>query len=293
MKHLPERITFDLEPYGFNRKSTLGMYQYKSIQEGLTPHQHPGNLEICFILSGRQIYHVRGNFYSLKAGDCFITYPGEVHSTGDYPQDKGSVVWLIIGKRTSKTPFDFKLLIQSILTKRPRFFKYSDKAPALIRDLVKVLQSKPTLLKAARIRQLLCTLLLETIDHSKKKDRPQVSPAISKALDHIQKSEEPLTIKHLAKQAGISIPHFNKRFKSEISFSPHDYILRKKINDSLRKLESPHSIITEVAFDLGFSSSQYFATVFKRYVGKSPRQYKAAHSVIREPLTPYRINAIR
>ena len=34
---------------------------------------------------------------------------------------------------------------------------------------------------------------------------------------------------------------------------------------------------TEISEKVGFSSSRYFSTMFKRYTGKTPSQYKEEH----------------
>ncbi len=53
---------------------------------------------------------------------------------------------------------------------------------------------------------------------------------------------------------------------------PGEFILRCKVEHARRLLAEEASPITEIAFRLGFSSSQYFATVFKRYTNMTPRE---------------------
>jgi two-component system response regulator YesN len=51
---------------------------------------------------------------------------------------------------------------------------------------------------------------------------------------------------------------------------PADYVSRQKVaraTDLLRKTGMP---VTQIATNLGYSSSQYFATAFRRYTGKTP-----------------------
>ena len=56
--------------------------------------------------------------------------------------------------------------------------------------------------------------------------------------------------------------------------TPGVYILREKIDAARHRLGNPKKNITTIAFELGFPSSQYFATVFKQFTGRSPSYFR-------------------
>lgn len=268
-----ERVIYPLERYGFLKNSSLGRYRYRSAREGLQPHYHPGCLEICFLLSGRQIYHVKRQFFSIQGGDCFVTYPGETHSTGTFLEEKGSLVWLILGINSEKTSPDLKKLIHHLYRHRPRNFSSSSKISFLIRELLNILESRLLTLKEVRIRDVITALLLGCIDQSASDSHRATSVAISKALTQIQTSSASLNVCDLAQLTGLSVSRFKSKFKKETGFSPQDYILRKRVDQAIEMLRRPGARVTDVGFETGFSSSQYFATVFKRYTRRSPKSY--------------------
>jgi AraC-like DNA-binding protein len=68
----------------------------------------------------------------------------------------------------------------------------------------------------------------------------------------------------------MSETSFRKILRNEIGSSPLDYINRRRVFEARRLLEEKDLNIKEVAHHLGFSSSQYFSTVFKRITGVSP-----------------------
>ncbi len=78
----------------------------------------------------------------------------------------------------------------------------------------------------------------------------------------------------LAQVARLSESRCKTRFKREIGVPPAEFWLRKKIERAIVLLKNHN--VTEVAYELGFSSSQYFATVFKRYTLVNPSQFHAA-----------------
>jgi AraC-like DNA-binding protein len=54
-----------------------------------------------------------------------------------------------------------------------------------------------------------------------------------------------------------------------------DFARRVKLEEAIRLMCEESKNITETAFSLGFSSTQYFATIFKKYFGCAPNQFKA------------------
>ena len=78
----------------------------------------------------------------------------------------------------------------------------------------------------------------------------------------------------LAAVAGVSESWFKARFRRELSIGPAEYVLRRRIDTACRLLSDPAIPITTIALDLGFSSSQNFATVFRRVMNTSPREFR-------------------
>lgn len=78
----------------------------------------------------------------------------------------------------------------------------------------------------------------------------------------------------LATLAGLSPYHFARAFKSSIGVPPHRYQLALRVARAKILLETTHLPITEIAFELGYESSQALARLFRRDVGISPSDYR-------------------
>ncbi|MFE3775270.1 helix-turn-helix domain-containing protein [Streptomyces sp. NPDC059122] len=101
---------------------------------------------------------------------------------------------------------------------------------------------------------------------------PGIAQALAWIEDHIN---QPCGIAELASVAGLSTSRFHEAFRAETGTTPKDFVLRRKIDRARTLLEgATHYSVTEVACLLGFSSSQYFATVFRRYQGIPPSQLR-------------------
>jgi AraC-like DNA-binding protein len=78
----------------------------------------------------------------------------------------------------------------------------------------------------------------------------------------------------LGRLANISPNHLVRLFTDEIGSSPHQYLIRLRIERAKDLLSTSDVSITQVAFELGFSSSQHFASTFKRNVGMTAGAFR-------------------
>lgn len=81
-------------------------------------------------------------------------------------------------------------------------------------------------------------------------------------------------IQELSSRACMSIPTFYRTFKNMFGLSPLEYILHEKIKHAKAMLSNPSVSITEISYELGFSSLNYFDRQFKRIEGITPKQYR-------------------
>ncbi len=80
------------------------------------------------------------------------------------------------------------------------------------------------------------------------------------------------TTRDLAKRVGLTTISLQRRFREQMGISPHDYLLARKVEHAARLLRETDTSVTAIAHELAFSSSQYFARVFKSYMGQSPTE---------------------
>jgi AraC-like DNA-binding protein len=77
----------------------------------------------------------------------------------------------------------------------------------------------------------------------------------------------------LAAEAELSPSRFKSKFKAQIGIAPHEFILRCKMEAAKQMFLERRKTGTDTAMDLGFSSSQYFATVFRRFTRQTPIEF--------------------
>jgi AraC-like DNA-binding protein len=84
---------------------------------------------------------------------------------------------------------------------------------------------------------------------------------------------EPLDVPTLAREAHASRAHFVRSFKQAFGETPHQYLLRRRIERAKELLRGTPLSVTEVSFAVGFRSLGSFSTAFRRLVGESPKGY--------------------
>ena len=85
---------------------------------------------------------------------------------------------------------------------------------------------------------------------------------------------EPLRLTALAGVAGWSVPHLHDRFKERLGFSPHQALIRRRIQVARELLASTNDPIKSVAGKCGFTTASAFCVQFKKSTQLSPKEYR-------------------
>jgi AraC-like DNA-binding protein len=92
---------------------------------------------------------------------------------------------------------------------------------------------------------------------------------------------ESMTLATLAQVAGLSRMYFAAQFRAATGVRPHECILRKRIKLAQQLLLETSEPLVSIALAVGFQSQAHFSTVFKRFAGLSPNQWRAANRDVR------------
>ena len=82
------------------------------------------------------------------------------------------------------------------------------------------------------------------------------------------------TVKYLSSEVHLSPNYFGDMVKYATGKSVRDIIADKVMQEARKALADTHRPIADIAYDLGFQTSQHFATFFKRHTGTTPAGYR-------------------
>jgi AraC-like DNA-binding protein len=95
-----------------------------------------------------------------------------------------------------------------------------------------------------------------------------------------------LEVGTIAREAHASPAHFSRSFKKAFGETPHQYLLRRRIERAKELLRSTGLSVTEVSLEVGFRSLGSFSTAFRGLVGESPSEYASRWRATGAPPIP-------
>ena len=87
----------------------------------------------------------------------------------------------------------------------------------------------------------------------------------------------------MAAVAHISEAHFSRTFRAVFGETPHRYLQRRRVERSMFLLRETERSVTDICFDVGFSSLGTFSRTFREIVGETPSGYRTGHGPIVAP----------
>lgn len=107
---------------------------------------------------------------------------------------------------------------------------------------------------------------------------------LKRVMDYIDAHlDEPITLADLGAAAKLTRMHFAAQFRATTGLRPHEYLLRQRIERAKSLLLDDDLAIVEVALAVGFQTQAHFTTIFGRFVGETPYQWRRARAAERKP----------
>jgi transcriptional regulator GlxA family with amidase domain len=85
-----------------------------------------------------------------------------------------------------------------------------------------------------------------------------------------------LSLADLAQACGLSIRHFTRAFRQSTGLSPHQWLVRQRVERAKALLQGSSSTLSEIALACGFADQSHFSRLFSRATGTSPGVWRRA-----------------
>lgn len=217
---------------------------------------------------------------------------------GDPNLGPGRLHWLILDVGVTRpnqawkwprwvalTPGDLRELAPRLRDSKQSVWTTTPEITNAFRSLADCVRTGDAASHASRIIIQINMLLVAMLDALRKQETPEggalasmTSPVelfFEELTAHPAQLAEPWTLLLMAKRCGMGTTAFVKYCRIATNTSPLDFLNRCRLDRAVRLLRlAPAMSVTEIAFECGYSSSQYFATQFRRRYGHSPSGYR-------------------
>ena len=248
-------------------------------------HYHSEIIEIHCMIKGERIVYLEGDEglsrHIIYGNEAFITFPYEIHQNGDSSQSPCEFYAFQINLRDRDNLLCLdkeysNYLCDTLMAMKHRHLILSSTEIALLRRAFNLFSSKDTHDTKTAVLTLSSFLFnlqyMNPVEHG---TRDILDENIQRVVQYIsQNLSEAPSLEDLAEISSYSLSRFKTKFKTEIGMPPAEYITLQKIKYAKKLLETTDMSITELSYKLGFSSSNYFSSVFKKILNITPQQYK-------------------
>ena len=239
---------------------------------------HDNIYEIYYLTKGTVGYFINGKSYNIAEGDIVIIPPNTLHKTVPKNDQIRNRILLYL-RENFLDEFDS----QDVSLWKEVSIIHSDKDDrigAIFHELLEEYKDKQN---KALLKALTCELVILLQREKDKKNKSiedsVTSQLISDVISYINSHYNfKITLEETAKLFFTNPSYLSRTFKDCTGISFSDYLINFRIKKSLEFLLETDKNITQIAFDVGFNSTNHFCKVFKTVMKTSPLQYKKQHT---------------
>lgn len=246
-------------------------------------HSH-SFFELCYVYQGEGSFHLDGAEHPLKQHDLVIARPNRKHemissqrdplgiyfwafSLFEKPtlfEDDGASLWHgLLNGRVSKVPAPSLQQTLQLIADEMNTFEvgFHDATTGLFKKLA---------IDCAR-------LLSDTAQKAHSKPiLPNMNSSIVKQIIHFLHDNYPLdlTMRDISAQAHLSERHLNRLFQRDTGQTVMSYLTELRLNQAKQQLLETNLMIHEIGQRVGVENGRYFATLFRKHIGCSPKQFR-------------------
>lgn len=98
---------------------------------------------------------------------------------------------------------------------------------------------------------------------------------IAQTITHLESQyADAINLDELVEMSQMSKRSFLRAFEAAMDCTPIAYVIQLRIACAVKLLRHSGKSITEIAYEVGFNDSNYFARQFRKHIGVSPRVYR-------------------
>ena len=280
------------ELHAFPHVVEFGLKKNNTIQFDSFKKETCEFLRFYYVVDGRFDWMIEEQHHILYPGDLAIILPGQSFGGEKDLLDIGTVSWMYLelqqlerngkiamGSWSRLTDSECATIGKILLLSNCHVLSKLKEAGTVLQNIHNEFLNQE-IGYVTRINQLLDELFILvarqlTRHNNSRRDFPQAFTKLEQTL-RADLSHQ-WTVDEMAALVGLGTTAFSEKVKSFTGFSPLNYLINIRISEAIKLLKRIDVQITDIALDVGFYSSQHFATTFKKLTGYTPSEFRKKH----------------
>ena len=225
--------------------------------------------KIHLVTNGIGALHTKEKTYELTPGSLFFTFPGFPYAIESLTDDFNYMYISFLGTRGNLSMEYLEINTNNFLFSGFEDLKDFWKTCITTTDDVLNFKSESALLYAF-------SLLGEKFPKSKNFSKKYVTAVLIKKYIDDNYTNPEITLEAISNEINYNKKYISTAFKKDMGLSIIEYLQKVRIQHACSMMKQGCKNVTEISFQSGFSSPQYFATVFRKNMHLSPKEYMKA-----------------
>ncbi len=230
--------------------------------------------ELILLLRGSVSHRVNNNDLLMKEGDCIILSPKDEHSFTMQTEDMLLVGLSVFGDEFAAIGHIFD--VHPARMGDIQIFSCAERLHDLQTQAERCLNATDD-----SENKLLLSMILTLYGASQKNKQAAIPTVITDAVA-MMGSDENLKdgVAALVKLTSYSYPHLYRLTKRYYDATPHELVLKWKLDAAYRKLIHSDLAVERIAENVGFASVSHFSRAFKERFGVSPAKLRRQYASV-------------
>lgn len=276
-----EKIHYNHSDYPmFIRRGLLSLYPNYT-----APNHWHDDVELIAVLDGEMKYHVNGEILLLKKGEGIVINSGQMHFGFSDTRSECDFICVLLHPMLLCPIHSFERdYLQPVISQQGFAFallrpgiEWQHQIYERILALYEHCSRKTAPLWILSEFSAIWALLYENLPKSTSNGMRQTRDLtiLKNMVGFIQQSyPKKITLSDIAASGAVGQSKCCRLFASYFSLSPVAYLNQYRLNKSLSLLKETDLSILEIALSVGFGNASYYAETFRRWMGKSPSEFK-------------------
>lgn len=257
-------------PLSLSRRGPVTAYDYRCDVALLAkpfPEQHRA-MSLSYVCSGSFGYRARGKSYELVPGSLLIGRDGE-EFTCTHDHSHGDVCLSFhLTPEIAEEIGDGRLWSAGALPPLENLMVYGELARAAFERRTDIALDEAALLLAAYAARAVSAATPTSVPARDRRRAVQAAEWIA------ERCAQEVDLLSAARSVGLTPFYFLRIFKDVLGVTPHQYLIRSRLQLAAHLLATSQATVTDVAFECGFTDLANFTRAFSRAAGRPPLAFR-------------------